>query len=62
MTTQDSAPKELHDTLDSLYLAADYGRRIGMGSQLIIGLDHTGKLSEFKVNLAKKGKPAIDCP
>lgn len=55
------APQELHDTLDSLYQAADYGRRIGMGSQLILSVDEKGKLSEFKVNLAKKGKPAVDC-
>lgn len=61
MTTEErSAPKELHDELDKLYPLAAHGGRIGMGSQIILSLDPSGKISEFKVNLAKKGKLGID--
>lgn len=60
MTTEQSAPKELHDVLDALYCSSESGRRMGAGAQLILGVDDKGKLSGWKMNLAKGKQPHIE--
>jgi len=59
-----SAPKALHDVLDSVWPLIPHGRRLGMGAQIVLHFDKNGNYTGKKVNLSggddKNIKPGVD--
>lgn len=59
LTVEESAPKQVHDILDTVWPLVPHARRMGMGAQIVLHFDKHGNYTGQKVNLSGgNDKPA----